>query len=231
MAANPWDIVVCGKYDDDPEPIYTAVGKALSAWELIEHHLARMFAFFCGAHDPVLLKRAYGSVTSYLGRSDMLESVAEVYFHRRSAHPMKDRFFSVLKEVDNFSPRRNEIAHGVVGIVFFVNRNERPDDLPDTKFAKPLWVLENSKAVWALMPAQYATRKHKLVPLSEVIAEYGVTSHTFPDDHDFQIRRYAYTAEAVLHYHKQFERLRQAFFDLIIDWMDHDPYEAPEPDL
>jgi hypothetical protein len=71
-------------------PIYTAVGSALSRWEHLESGLTRLFQLLC--ETPSLAAcRAYGTVESCYGKSQMLRAAA----------------------VEKGQELRNNIAHGM----------------------------------------------------------------------------------------------------------------------
>ncbi|MHB8268236.1 hypothetical protein [Bradyrhizobium sp.] len=138
--SKPWDIrptQPTGSPSDDD--VYLAVGKALTAWEGIEIRLSEMYLLFIGRYysnpkeyrQPVIAAlRAYGSITNFTTRAEMVESAADSFFHSRSSFfplrraiedklialekALEDEFKSLMTETRNFVARRNDIAHGVV---------------------------------------------------------------------------------------------------------------------
>ena len=69
--------------DNAVDPIYHAVGFALSQWETAEVMLVDLFLTMCecensNSYNPV--RRAFGSFESSGGRRKALEEAAEVYF-------------------------------------------------------------------------------------------------------------------------------------------------------
>ena len=121
---NPWDVPpVPERGDDKPETIYTAVGHALSTWELVEEELASLFALLVGSapRNPETqgAMRAYGSIVSSKSRVDMLNAAAKGFFHGW-ANPeiMKtfdDEFRELMTLAGGWAGRRNDVAHGRVG--------------------------------------------------------------------------------------------------------------------
>src|SRR5437667_11584857 len=98
--SNPWDAPPKPATADVSEDIYTAVGKALSNWELVEAQLGEIFSIF--VRTPVFLTPleepamwAYGSVVSFNGRADMLEAAARGFFHGKSKAAVRLKFRSI----------------------------------------------------------------------------------------------------------------------------------------
>ena len=202
MTTNPWDIRETLDFDATPDPIYLNIGRALTGWEVLEQQISRLFGFFCGGDDPLPSRRAYGSVISFQGRAEMLRVAAEGYFYARPDHAMERRFHALLVEVGKFSARRNEIAHGVVGIPFYV--------------MGPGSGLSAYEPRYALMPSEYATNKHALLKGSMEGHELGEMR-----------RKYAYSSTDVDHYRAEFRRMQGDYSQLILDWWDADPDEGP----
>jgi len=160
-AAKAWDVrptqSIGSASEDD---VYLSVGKALSQWEGIEVQLAQLFQFFMGHyyHDPERhrvvsspSRRAYGSVTNFATRIEMVENAGDSFFHATPSHGfhLKDRqterwivdfeanlaknFEVLMDEVRGFAARRNDIAHGIV----HGSRNIAPPHKPWTYFLSP----------------------------------------------------------------------------------------------
>jgi len=200
MTMNPWDVRNPSKYEKDADVLYLSVGRALSEWESLEGFLAHYFRFFCGGPQRGLAATlAYGSVVSFKGRAEMLRAAATGYFHEWIDHSMKDRFFDLLKVANNFSPRRNEIAHGCALVAHFEG---------DIKGQS----LEASLAArrWLLLPNSYSTTKNKLIPL-----EPDLVRRTLP--------AYAYSTAEIDHYAHHFQKLRRDAWQLVMDWSDAYP--------
>jgi len=98
--------------DASADILYAAVGRALSQWEQLETNLALCFSAFVGASlkDGAVL--AYGTVTAFTGRRDMVKVAFEAFPAR--SHEKIAPFKDILNRAGNFSARRNEIAHGIV---------------------------------------------------------------------------------------------------------------------
>jgi hypothetical protein len=139
---NPWDRpppVIVG--DVDNNITYAAVGRALSNWEAFEGYMSLIFSVIVGAgHDSLAASRAYGSVVSFNGRHEMLVAAAEAYFSNYTDANLQISLAAILKEAKLASPRRNEIAHGIV---------------------QPISGGHPS-ITYALVPAYYATNKRNL---------------------------------------------------------------------
>jgi hypothetical protein len=141
---NPWDATPFPpKGDETSKVTFQAVGEALSQWEHFEGYLSLIYANLVGTGDttePAVL--SYGTVVSFKGRADMIRAAANGFFFRKPDEILQEELKAILKLADNFSPRRNEIAHGIV---------------------QP-YVPDGARAVdgFALVPAYYATNKRVL---------------------------------------------------------------------
>ena len=128
---NDWDIppqkhIKLGH--DSPDPIYLAVGKALTAWEGLEADLGYLFAVFSAGNDhahslPAI--RAFGAVNGTGTRKDMINFASAAFFAERSDRAQCENFQAELKTLmtsyTGWSARRNDIAHG------YVTENRMPD--------------------------------------------------------------------------------------------------------
>ena len=97
------------------DPVYRAVGVALSAWEELELNLPRLLGAFTNTppfkavHDP-----RYAAASKFIDRIAIVEFAAESYFLRHCNQELEARFHDLIKEAALASRRRNDIAHGVV---------------------------------------------------------------------------------------------------------------------
>ncbi len=117
---NPWDIPPrLASGDAQIGEIYSAVGKALSSWELVEEALAQLFARFThSAHqfpqqEPAI--RAYGSIVSFMSRSEMVQAAGKCFFlnyYGDRAFPFENEFAPLLGQCKGWAGRRNDVAHG-----------------------------------------------------------------------------------------------------------------------
>jgi hypothetical protein len=141
----------------------------------------------------------------------MMRAAASAYFHQRPNHEMKERFEDLLNRACNFSPRRNEIAHGIVTVVYYEATSGK--DFPDLSWDE---VLVASR--WLLGPPEYATNKNSLVPIGD-------------DQIRLKRRKYSYSCKEIDHYRAQFKKLQNELFRLIVDWSDRYPGEDILPPL
>ena len=164
MAKEPWEVPAPPDRGDPTNEItFAAVGAALSQWEWFEGNLSLAFSYLLGTGSGnVAAIRVYGSVESFRGRANLIESAAVVYFKKKP----NDALYQAIKDLltlssSRFSARRNEIAHGIVNPYFKIENGEG---------------LHNG---YALYPAYYATRKRKLPergPLTDTTPTYVYTS-------------------------------------------------------
>jgi hypothetical protein len=114
--ANPWTrppIPTIG--DETADDVYTAVGWALSGWEVLEMNVVGLFDRLIGVDlDSHASHRAYGAVTIWNIRRDMLRAAAEAYFLEFSNPTLAKEVEGAIKLIDNYASRRNDIAHGIV---------------------------------------------------------------------------------------------------------------------
>ena len=67
---NPWDVMPREPRGDlSPEPIHLAVGRALSAWEVLDEVQAKMFGVLVASRAESAAS-AYGTIQTSRGRSD-----------------------------------------------------------------------------------------------------------------------------------------------------------------
>jgi hypothetical protein len=113
---HPWDrpsIPIIG--DETPHEVYTAVGWALSGWEMLEMSLVGLFDSFIGIDlDSHASHRAYGAVTIWNIRRDMLRAAAEAYFLEFPNPALSKDIEETINLIDHCASRRNDIAHGIV---------------------------------------------------------------------------------------------------------------------
>jgi hypothetical protein len=103
--SNPWDVPTPLPLGDNRvDDTFTAVGRALSSWEQVEESLADLFALFTGSvrqfPDISPAIRAYGSVISFKGRTDMVQAAGQSFFHSYKIHgrtcPYEAEFLPLL---------------------------------------------------------------------------------------------------------------------------------------
>jgi hypothetical protein len=171
MAKQPWEIPDIPQMGDASNEItFAAIGEALSQWEYFEANLSLAFSYLLGSgYGNVAAQRAYGSVESFRGRSNLIQEAAEVYFRQVRDETTCSNLTAILKRAkSDWSARRNEIAHGIVQ-PWFLSEEERARS-PDSQAIHKGFVL---------LPAYYATRKLKLPdtpPLMAVSPTYIYSS-------------------------------------------------------
>jgi hypothetical protein len=91
------------------------VGWALSGWEVLEMSLVGLFDALVGIDlDSHASHRAYGAVTIWNVRRDMLNAAAEAYFWQFTNSALAREISEAIKLADRYASRRNDIAHGIV---------------------------------------------------------------------------------------------------------------------
>jgi hypothetical protein len=118
MSDNPWDRPpIPEKGESRAEPLFQAVGKAISCWGHVEQSIALLFTFvttekYYDASAPAL--RAYGSITGTGARIEMVRAAVEGWAQKYPLCPLIGNCYELLKECGHWSSRRNDIAHGQV---------------------------------------------------------------------------------------------------------------------
>jgi hypothetical protein len=163
MAKQPWEVPDIPTHGDASTDItFRAVGAALSQWEFFEGNLTLAFSYLIGTgYGNLAAVRAYGSVETFRGRGNMIESAAEVYFKYTLDPDLQLLLNEILKLARQFSARRNEVAHGIVS--------------PHVGIENGAWAQRG----FVLYPAYYATRKRQLpdaAPLDSVTFTFAYSS-------------------------------------------------------
>jgi hypothetical protein len=147
---KPWDAPPSVKWgNDNPNDIYLSVGQALTNWELFGQALGEVFVALVGTRSYEAM-RAYSAVVAHGARLEMIAGAAEAFFLQRDGdhcQSLKERVSDLLEQAENFASRRNEIAHGVIGIIFGEGAFE-DDEMPPSS--------------WVLTPSFYARKKRKM---------------------------------------------------------------------
>ncbi|MGE4064317.1 MAG: hypothetical protein AB7E79_13200 [Rhodospirillaceae bacterium] len=117
---NPWDrapLAMAG--EPDANTLYVAVGEALSEWENSELYLLRIYGLFLGV-VPVSARAstAYVEAKMFSKRIKVIEDEAERFFHRIHDQGLEGLFSGLSKDMQRFARRRNDIAHGVVSLIW-----------------------------------------------------------------------------------------------------------------
>lgn len=122
------------------DDVHLTVG-ALTDWEFFESEMAQIFSVLVRSNF-IAASRAYGAVSNFHSRADMVAAAAKSYFQagRKPEHAEQSAaLMKLLKDARSHTKHRNEIAHGVVGRAW-----------------EPGFV-----GGWCLMPAIYNSRKIK----------------------------------------------------------------------
>lgn len=109
---EPWEVLpIQAKGDDSADPLFLAVGRALTAWELMDAAQASLFSWLVNSRAGAA-EAAYGMVASASGRCDMVLAAASEIFP-----PDAELLLEIEKTISDIrraAGRRNDIAHGVV---------------------------------------------------------------------------------------------------------------------
>ena len=112
--------------DFDPTPIpsigdrrkdrvHLAAGRAIHQWEVVEHHFGSLFGTLLGASVPVGALRAYGAMSAFNMRQQLLLHAADALFHYNPNDALLAECTGIVRKIgDRAAARRSEIAHGLV---------------------------------------------------------------------------------------------------------------------
>jgi hypothetical protein len=173
------------KGDWSESGLFEAIGRALSAWERFEHSLADLYMAFLSPHVGGLpAYRAYGSIITAKGRLEMIQVAGRAYFSTSPDAKGETGLKQIIKLASDYGPRRNELAHGIVG-----------------PYSSPAGHVRGV----ALHPSDYATNKQILRGGLEIETMWGPRA-TIP--------RYAYTSAEVKFFTRKFGELLKPSHDL-----------------
>lgn len=100
--------------DATADKTHAAVGRALTAWETYEGVLAVLFSVIVAGMKSIPAYRAYSAVRTFEARLEMLRAASSAHFATNSNSEQESRIKTIVREAACYSPRRNEIAHGLV---------------------------------------------------------------------------------------------------------------------
>jgi len=125
LPTKPWNIPPIPDHGDvDANLTYAAVGRAMSEWEELELYLARLYAAFTGVTPlKAISTSAYRNAAIFRERARVIEEVAKAYFIKHPNQEIEAEFSNLICEIREFSARRNDIAHGVVKLIWFGDTN------------------------------------------------------------------------------------------------------------
>jgi hypothetical protein len=180
--ASPWDIPPPPATGDTSEDTtFAAVGRALTRWEEFEVMFASLFSTLVGTDDNTAAAiRAYGSVITFRGRAEMVRAAGEVHFRLFPNDALAKAFNTFVNQLtNNASPRRNEIAHGIV---------------------RPYVSVVDGKAMrkFCLFPPYYAANKNQIERIEMRDGGFQITWHT---------AKYVYSSVEINNFAKSFKEL------------------------
>jgi len=113
-----------GVGDIDPNPIYAAVGRALTTWEWAEDILANIYSRLL-FENHLREKYIFGKITSHKTRADCIKKAADVFFESSLEYQFaKPELDLLVAHFQQASYIRNDIAHWVVQCVSFKNSQQ-----------------------------------------------------------------------------------------------------------
>jgi hypothetical protein len=189
--ASPWDISPPPTIGDASEDItFAAVGRALTRWEEFEVMFASLFSTLVSTDDNTAAAiRAYGSVITFRGRAEMVRAAAEVHFRLFPNEALWKTFKTFVNQLTGHaSPRRNEIAHGVVRPYLSI-------------------VDGNATRTFCLFPPYYAANKNEIERIEMRDGGIQLTWHT---------AKYVYSSVEINNFAKSFKALVPALAGTVL---------------
>lgn len=126
---NLWDKPLPGPNDYTQEPVFEAVGRVCTAWEILETSFAGLLSVLEGLpYTEAALLRYGRSARSNTARLAHLESHAVRYFCAHCSQDNEGEFALIVTTARRLIVRRNQIVHGVLsGLVVVTGKNESGD--------------------------------------------------------------------------------------------------------
>ena len=178
--------------DVSPIDLYSAIGKALTAWELTEIAHGHLFAAVISAKQPDAIWAAYGAIDSSANRTAMILAAAKWSLQPNNPD-LEKRIKDKLNYTNKLAMRRNEIAHGTV--MGFTH---------GSGFIKP----GQPMSIFYLIPPSYSSKRHIRNRLSENIATIDVP---------YEWYKYCYVAKQVDMYRELFNHHGDDIWNLAIE--------------
>ena len=203
--------------DTEEAPLYTQVGRALSAWEAMEDIVARLFSALVGDRVALMASpatRAYGTVATFRGRKEMVSAAAQSYFFEKEHKGRLAEIKSFLNSCSDWSARRNEIAHGVVRQIILETH--------------PLFQEELTDLTYYLIPANYNSNKVRLIPRDLSIkqkkgqSERDAIKSYIENFLQNGVGKYKYNSQQVSYYADGFAKLAESGEQVLERFLEYD---------
>lgn len=119
-------------------------------WEEFEAGLSHVYSAFC-APDRFneAAMRKYGEPLNFVQRLKGLKTKGDDYFRRRPHQAKEGDFDSLVNLAENFSQRRNDIAHGVPRYIHWILDPNSP----------VTWLELAPKIAWCVIPPHFKGNK------------------------------------------------------------------------
>jgi hypothetical protein len=114
--AGRWDVPPHPRQGNKrPDPIYRAVGVALSRWEELEFTLAKLLGVFLGI-TPLQATRhiSYSDAPRFVDRLTVIDNAASAFFRKHCDQSFEGDCGKLNQDSTSAFWRRNDIAHGIV---------------------------------------------------------------------------------------------------------------------
>lgn len=150
-----WEIQrLAARGDDLDHTTFAGVGRVLSRWEDVETELSFVHSQLNFTPDDAGSYRDYGAGRIFAERVSSLERLAAVFFRRIPNQEGEGEFSRLCNAARGFSARRNDVAHGVVRLVYFDTSVSEPT-APARANSGPHEIIKG----FLLLPAHYDPRR------------------------------------------------------------------------
>ena len=145
---DPWDNPeLPSEADENIDLVYNGVGRVTSEWEGIEVGFSRIYSFFSQSPDEYAAFAKYGEGNIFQTRMNALVAIGDAYFINHRNQELEGEFHRLSTLASDYSKRRNDIAHGIVGpIQYYEWFASKTQIKPKTNY-------------WALLPAYHKLSK------------------------------------------------------------------------
>lgn len=109
-----WTTPKAASGDSDSAPLFQSVGQCITAWERLEASFASLFSLLCDDKSQAATAM-YGNLGNTRAKIEAFRLIIEPAFDKRKV-PENERscLALLLRHFLSASPRRNDIAHGMV---------------------------------------------------------------------------------------------------------------------
>ena len=114
--SKPWDLPPPPEAGDAVVfGLYSAVGLAISMWEMVELHLAALYTLFTSEQEgeTFIIQFRFDGSAGFRSRSEKITEAFDRFIMQRPDQVTEGVFYELMHRAGQLSMRRNDIAHGM----------------------------------------------------------------------------------------------------------------------